>query len=249
MIIESIEILKNSSPILVALIGTAIGFQHAFEPDHLSAVSTQLIKRKEIGKISLGVFVRHSLKSSILGVIWGAGHTTTILLIGILVALFSLTIPENLFNVFEIGVGIMLLYLAIRLIMQNNHFKMHIHPHTHENSVTHIHPHTHDDEHKHSHRSYLIGCIHGIAGSGGIVILVSSTLSSFDSSLSFILLFCLGSMIGMSLASGLLGIPLLIWQKKPNVCKFLRYSICVITIVIGISIISEIILGQKFFMF
>ena len=57
-------------------------------------------------------FVKNSLRTSVLGAMWGAGHTSTILILGILVAGFSLTIPEKIFNGLELGVVIILIYLA-----------------------------------------------------------------------------------------------------------------------------------------
>jgi len=247
MILELTEILHNSSPIIVALVGITIGFQHALEPDHIASITTQVVKMKKTKNSSYG-FIKNSLRTSVLGAMWGAGHTSTILILGILVAGFSLTIPEKIFNGLELGVGIMLIYLASTMILKKKSLTKHIHPHTHDNGITHIHAHTHKKNHVHGHRSYLIGCIHGLAGTGAIVVLISSTLPSFDSSLSFILLFCFGSMIGMSLVSGLIGTPLAILSKKPKMFNLLRYSICAVTTVIGVSIIYEMIILQKLFL-
>ena len=55
-------------------------------------------------------------------------------------------------------------------------------------------------------------------------------------------------MIGMSLVSGLIGTPLAILSKKPKMFNLLRYSICAVTTVIGVSIIYEMIILQKLFL-
>ncbi len=176
-----------------------------------------------------------------IGVLWGAGHTSSILVVGLLVAGLSLTISNNFFMSIELVVGLMLLLLGTLLIFNKGILRhRHIHPHRHTDGIVHTQTHGHDIDHKHGHRSYLIGCIHGLAGSGALVVFGVSGLSSFEMAISFLAVFGIGSIIGMTIASGIIGIPFVLSSKIPSLQKFFRYAVAAVTIIIGANIIYEI---------
>ena len=177
------------------------------------------------------------------------GHTSSIILIGLLIAGLSLNIPDNFFISAEVVVGFMLIILAIFTFANKSIFKQkHVHPHKHSNGVSHTHPHTHNENHKHGHKAYLIGCVHGIAGSGSLVALTASTMNSFDMMIYFLILFGIGSIIGMTVASGILGLPFILLSKISSVTKYLRYTIAGITFIIGINIVFTIGLDRNLFL-
>ena len=241
-------LLQANNPLLIIIAGLMIGLVHAFEPDHLSAVSTQLLQNKnttsgsKIGVRSL------TISSSLRGAFWGMGHTSSIMLIGILIAGLSLNIPDNFFVSAEVVVGFMLIILAIFTFANKSIFKQkHVHPHEHSNGISHTHFHTHKENHKHGHKAYLIGCVHGIAGSGGLVALIASTMNGFDMMIYFLILFGIGSIIGMTVASGILGLPFILFSKISSATKYLRYAIAGITFIIGINIVFTVVLDSKLF--
>jgi ABC-type nickel/cobalt efflux system permease component RcnA len=249
-LIETItELLQANNPFLIIIAGLMIGLLHAFEPDHLSSVSTQLLKNsnntsdsKKSSLKSLTIF------SSLRGMFWGMGHTSSIILIGLLIAGLSLNIPENFFISAEVLVGLMLIVLGIFTFANKSIFKQkHVHPHTHPNGMSHTHSHTHNVDHKHGHKSYLIGCIHGIAGSGALVALVASTMNGFDMMIYFLILFGIGSIIGMTVASGVMGLPLILLSKISSATKYLRYTISGVTFIIGLNIVITVGLDNKLF--
>ncbi len=246
-----IEMLQANNPLLILMAGLMIGVLHAFEPDHLSAVSTQLLTKnnhysnsKKIGLRSL------TINSSLKGALWGMGHTSSIILIGLLIAGLSLNIPDNFYVSAEFFVGFMLIILGILTITNRSILKpKHIHPHTHPNGIAHTHSHNHIENHKHGHKSYLIGCIHGIAGSGSLVALTASTIGGFDMMIYFLILFGIGSIIGMTVASGVLGLPFILVSRLSSAAKYLKYAIASITFIIGINIVFTIGLENKLFLF
>ncbi len=250
MIDTIIEMLQANNPLLIIMAGLMIGLLHAFEPDHLSAVSTQLLNKnntkissKKLGLKSL------TINSSLRGALWGLGHTSSIILIGLLIAGLSLNIPNNFFVSAEILVGFMLIILGILTVTNRSILKpKHIHPHKHSNGIAHTHSHSHYVNHKHGHKSYLIGCIHGIAGSGSLVALTASTISGFDMMIYFLILFGIGSIIGMTAASGIMGLPFVFLSKINSAAKYLRYAIAGITFIIGINILFTIGLDNKLFL-
>ena len=242
-------LLQANNPLLIIMAGLMIGLVHAFEPDHLSAVSTQLLQNKNTtsGSKKIGV-LSLTISSSLRGAFWGMGHTSSIILIGLLIAGLSLNIPDNFFISAEVVVGFMLIILAIFTFANKSIFKQkHIHPHEHSNGISHTHFHTHNENHKHGHKAYLIGCVHGIAGSGGLVALIASTMNGFDMMIYFLILFGIGSIIGMTVASGILGLPFILLSKMSSATKYLRYAIAGITFIIGINIVFTIVLDSKLF--
>ncbi len=167
-------------------LGFVLGLKHAFEPDHIAAVST-LVKRHT--KLS---------RAALFGAMWGLGHTSTLLAAGILVLAFKLSIPENVASSLEFVVGIMLVVLGLNVLREVWQKRIHFHEHLHEKkSHAHLHSHEEAESHNHLHKPFLIGVVHGLAGSGALVLLVLATVTSLELGVAYILIFGIGSMIGM----------------------------------------------------
>ncbi|MEL6730249.1 MAG: urease accessory protein [Bacteroidota bacterium] len=178
----------------------AYGFAHAFEADHLLAVSTLVSKSKN---------TRQVLNN---GFIWGLGHTSTIFIMGVLLLIFQVHTLKNYFDSLEIFVGIMLIVLGgIRIIR------------TQRNQDT-QHDHTHDRE------AYGIGLVHGLAGSGALILLVMADLDSNLEAISFLLLFGLGSALGMAVAAIVLRMPLIsgkLFSERKKIFSWLAALLCI----------------------
>ena len=149
----------------------------------MSAVNTQISKIKSKKHTKTKDILKSYLTiSSVLGAFWGAGHTTTLVLVGFLAYLLAVNIEPNVFTGFEFVVGLMLVFLGIFTVFDKrfNFFRInHKHPHQHIDGTIHFDEHDHNDSnHKHGHRSYLIGLIHGLVGSGSLVVLYAITEES-----------------------------------------------------------------------
>lgn len=230
-------------------LGLAIGLEHAFEPDHVAAVSTQVSKNTFAKKSTKQLIKESVTRSSLLGVFWGAGHTTTLVFMGLVVYALAITIQEQVFSGLEFVVGMMLVFLGITTILNKKTFKFkHKHPHKHKDGTIHFDEHEHADaDHKHGHKSYVIGLIHGLAGSGSLVVLITATLDNVSMVIGFILIFGIGSIIGMSLVGGLMGLPLVLANKVTTIQKIFRFVAGVLSLLIGGNIIYNIgILGNLF---
>lgn len=240
-----LDMLQANNPFFIIIAGLMIGLMHSFEPDHISAMSTQLLKNKNNSK---KLYLRNlTVNASLKGAFWGMGHTSSIMLIGLLIAGLSLNIPDNFFVSTEIIVGLMLIVLGVFTFTNKSIFR-HIHSHTHLDNISHAHSHTHNENHhKHCHKAYLIGCVHGLAGSGSLVALAASTMNGFDMMLYFFILFGMGSVIGMGVASGVLGLPFILLSKISLATKYLRYAVAGISFVIGANIIFSIGLNNELF--
>ncbi len=242
---EAITQITQLSPLLIAGLGLSVGLEHAFEPDHVAAVGTQVSGRLQKSKNQI---FRTTSRSSVLGVLWGAGHTTTLVLMGLLAYVLAVKIEPRIFSSLELGVGLMLVFLAITTILNKKPRFGHKHPHQHQDGTLHYDSHDHVDiDHKHNHRSYLIGCVHGLAGSGGLVVLTAATLDNVGMILGFILIFGIGSMIGMALISGLMGVPFALAKNSASMSKISRYVAGFLSLVIGANIICQIAATDGFF--
>jgi hypothetical protein len=246
MIEELVKQLPTATPLFVLASGFLIGLLHAFEPDHVAAVATQNSKLSQSSLTRFGKISSSALKSSILGALWGAGHTSALVLVSLLVFVFSMNIPDNMFVNFEFGVGLTLVTLGFFTFRKGLMGQKHIHPHTHGDLV-HAHPHVHDKTHKHGHKSYIIGCIHGLAGSGSLVVLTLSTLHNPENVLSFVVVFGMGSIIGMMLASSAIGLPFSLTTHSERINRILRYCVASISVIIGIDILYTIVSSGSFF--
>ena len=242
-----IQLIQTQNHFLVFIAGVMVGLIHALEPDHISAMSTQIISGKSdiTKKQSVRNFAkRYSWK----GIVWGIGHTSSIIIIGVLIAGLSLNISDEFFTGTEFVVGIMLIILGAFSIKNKNFLKhTHVHPHTHKNGVSHIHAHNHVSDHRHDHRSFIIGSIHGMAGSGSIVALTASVFLGFESMLYFLVLFGIGSIIGMAFISSMIGLPFIISSKMKQTIRYIKFGICGITMIVGGNIIFTICLNYKLF--
>lgn len=127
----------------ILLIGFLLGMRHATDPDHVVAVSTIVSRERSI------------LKASWIGILWGIGHTVTILAMGAAIILFGFAVPPRLGLSLEFSVGLMLILLGalnlsggaqwMREKLSPAHSPVvgrHAHIHQHENHL-HFHWHSH----------------------------------------------------------------------------------------------------------
>lgn len=182
------------------LVGFALGLQHAIEGDHLAAVSTIVSEKKSL------------LTASIVGGLWGLGHTIALFAIGVAVVFLKVQITETVEARLEAAVGVMLVLLglnALRKLFTSERVHIHKHKHGHRE---HIHIHSHDPENEPAHhrfgpRSIVIGMIHGLAGSAALMLLILPVIPSPIVALLYIAVFGIGSIGGMMAMSFLIGIP------------------------------------------
>lgn len=221
----------------ILLLGFVIGMQHAFEADHLAAVSV-LVSRKR-GFREMG---RH-------GAIWGLGHTVALVLLGGAVLLSPWTLPESFEPALELLVGLLLVGLGGHLLYRLWRDRVHVHAHRHDGEV-HLHAHSHRDdpqphresEHDHEHpdhgwKTLLVGLTHGAAGSAALTVFVAASLESATVGLVYIALFGLGSILGMAALSAAIAVPLtatatrLTWANRA-----IQVTVAVVSIAIGLRL-------------
>ena len=227
------EINPQLSTFSVLVIGFVLGLQHATEADHLAAVSTIVSEKKNL------------FTASLVGGLWGIGHTISLFAVGLLVILLKFQISESVEAKLEACVGAMLVLLglnALRKLFQAN--KVHVHSHEHDGHK-HVHIHTHGQVSERSHhrlspRSIVIGMVHGLAGSAALMLLVVPTISSPAIALLYIIIFGIGSIGGMMAMSFLIGLPFHFTAGRFDVLnRGIRMIAGIFSLGLGFSIIYE----------
>jgi len=189
-------------------LGFVLGIRHALDPDHLVAVSTIVSRNNSV------------VRSSVAGVLWGVGHTASLFVCGTIVLALRLSIPQSFIAAAESAVAVMLVLLGINALWRAvKNSRLHVHVHTHDGR-RHAHFHVHKPDapavHDHSHdfnigfRSFLIGTLHGLAGTGALMLLVIAAAPSFLAGSVYILTFGLGSIGGMLVLSSVISIPFVV---------------------------------------
>jgi len=222
-------------------LGFLIGMRHALEADHLAAVASLASKTTS---------VQSAIKQ---GVVWGLGHTLTLFLFSSIIILSESIIPENLAMGLEFVVGVMLVVLGTDVIRKLVREKIHFHSHQHDNQI-HFHAHKHVDKkqhnraaHQHQHntgfplKALYVGLMHGMAGSAALIILTLQSVDSVMTGMLYILMFGIGSIIGMAALSVIISIPLRHSAKGlTSLHNGLQTVIGLVTIALGSMIIFDI---------
>lgn len=160
---------------VVLLVAVFLGLRHAADPDHLAAVTTLIASGRD----------RAGDAAARLGVAWGLGHGVTLFLFGLPIVVFNEYLPEWLQQGAETAIGVVIVYLAARLLLRwrNGFFHMHVHEHEGERHA-HLHAHAESAAHEHVHQSrtprgaFAIGLVHGMGGSAGVSILLLASIDS-----------------------------------------------------------------------
>lgn len=194
--------------------GFVLGLKHALDADHLAAMSTMMKDKKR------GLFA-----PPIIGSIWGLGHTTSLFIAGLIVVLLDVSISDMLALALEFGVALMLIGLGLNLLRKIFFGgRLHAHEHVH-GGHGHTHPHVHAAQEaaiKAHHetlfdkRPFVIGLIHGMAGSAALVLLVLSTIDSRAVGMLYIAIFGIGSAGGMLIMSTVMSLPFFLLAGRFN---------------------------------
>lgn len=244
-----------TAPAGILLLGLVMGLRHSFEPDHIAAVSAMVASSSSSSSSEKegrrgGLLMR----APIMGAMWGIGHTASLFAAGLFVLLLATTIPASLSAKLEFGVGVMLVVLAATTMTgwsAGRFFQgvwspkaRHRHAHSHGQLVhDHEHDHAQGSGHAHAHRSLIVGVVHGLAGSGALMLFVLPTIHSIPLGLAYIGIFGAGLIAGMAGVSTLIGIPFARLGDSGSSTKIrlvLRYAAGVIALVIGAGLIFDL---------
>lgn len=192
-------------------LGFLFGLKHATEADHIVAVSAIVSEHRKLSRAAL------------VGGLWGAGHTASLIVVGTLVLVLRIVIPQGVASWLEFGVALMIIGLgagALRKALRGRS-DFHLHRHDHD-ELAHAHIHFHEQAAQpHSHtvtrigfKPALIGAMHGLAGSAALTLLVLTQIDSGVLGLLYLFVFGAGSIGGMLLMSSLVGLPFALSARR-----------------------------------
>jgi hypothetical protein len=168
----------------LAFLGFLLGMRHATDPDHVVAVTTIVSREQRIRRAG-GI-----------GILWGLGHTTTILLVGGAILLFHVAIPPRVGLTMELSVALMLVLLGVLSLVR---MIGSVPPMAGGEGWFHFH--------HHSLRPLAIGVVHGLAGSAAVALLVLATISDPMWGVVYLAVFGVGTVAGMMLITAAISIP------------------------------------------
>lgn len=228
----------DASVAAVLLAGFTLGLRHALDADHLAAMSTFVSREATVAR------------SCLLGAFWGLGHTAALLAAGVATIAFKTAISPAVEAAIESAVALVLIVLGVHVGLRAlAGLRVHDHAHVHD-GVLHRHTHVHlggGAGHRHVHlatlgrRPFLVGALHGLAGSAALMLLVLAAIPSPLTALAYVLVFGAGSTGGMVALSGLLGIPVALAARtrSPKALVLLQVAAGLATAAVGVAMILE----------
>jgi high-affinity nickel permease len=198
--------LFSGAPLLVALgVALVLGLRHASDPDHLVAVTSLVAADRG-----------DTRAAALLGVWWGLGHAVTLLLVGIPLIMFKSELPSWLENGAEKAVGVVIVALALRVIVKwvRGDYRTGAHDHhPAETDVAHAREYRHlrrgaGATHRHRHvrtpqQALGIGMLHGLAGTGAVVLLLIAALPGQLEAAAALAVFAPVSMLSMAVCTSI----------------------------------------------
>jgi hypothetical protein len=215
--------------------GLVQGLRHALEPDHIAAVSTLVAER------------RSARSATSYAVVWGLGHAFVLLIVGGLLVLLRSEVPARVGAWFELVVAAMLLVLGARALSRAL-ATARTGPAAPQglDSASPVSGrgavetggglvHAHAGGFAFARRPLVVGCIHGLAGSGAIAALVVAQMPSIVAGLAYIAVYGGGAALGMATLAGLARVPLAWLVRTKRGVPVLLATTGALSVVLGVA--------------
>jgi high-affinity nickel-transport protein len=201
-------------PLTILWVGLILGLRHAVDADHVVAVT------------AIAARTRRILPATLLGVIWGLGHTLTLITVAGAIILFNWAVPPRLALTMELCVGVALVVLGLVNVRSHRHPLCEL---------------EHRPGSTPTSRAFLVGVVHGLAGSAAVALLVLSTVRDPRWALGYVLVFGLGTLVGMAIITTGFALPVVTavgrWRGAG---RFVRLATGVLSLVFGLWIVYDI---------
>ncbi|HET9416708.1 MAG TPA: high-affinity nickel-transport family protein [Candidatus Limnocylindria bacterium] len=230
--------------------GFLLGMRHATDADHVIAVTTILNRS------------RRFLDTTLIGALWGLGHTITVVIVGVLIIAFNVVIPPPVGLAMEFAVALMLIGLGILnlsggLRSLTERFTppapMHSHDHAHA-GAQHAHLHGHGSNERLTGRGVVatfgwyqlirpvaVGLVHGLAGSAAVALLVLATIQDTGTALAYLVIFCIGVAAGMAILTTVIGLPFMLSSRRSaQINRWLTIGSGLLSLAFGLLLAYEI---------
>lgn len=225
----------TSALLAFAGIGFLVGFRHAFEPDHLAAVST-FATRSRGWRGAAG-----------LGVAWGIGHTVSVGAVALCLVGLGVQLPPPVFRSFELLVAALLIGLGVATLLADRRaHRAALDPAqaaAHAGASAHQHP----VPLRHARGAFGFGVAHGLAGSGAVIVLLVAAATTPRAQALYLAAFGLGTIGGMSVVSLLVGgIAGAAAGRGTAWIRAVRLAAAIVSIVVGTLLGASVLHGVHF---
>jgi ABC-type nickel/cobalt efflux system permease component RcnA len=229
----------DATVVAVATLGLVLGLRHAFDPDHLAAVSTLATRH---GRLRDGAR---------LGLAWGLGHAAMVAAVALAVGAAGLRLPAAFSAAAELIVALLLILLGLPVVVRYARGRWHMHLHAHD-GVTHLHLHSHatGPSHAHTHtawdarRALGLGLAHGMAGSAAIVVLLAATAATRSAQVAYVVAFGVGSTLGMlAVTVALAGVVRWVARGGERLAGGLHVAAALASVFVGIALAIQVLGG------
>jgi high-affinity nickel permease len=171
-----VHLSDGTTLLFVLVLAVLLGLRHASDPDHLAAVTT-LVTNGRGGATRLGLT-------------WGLGHASSLMLFGVPIVVWKAYLPARVEQSAEVTIGLVIMALALWLLLRWR-----------RGAFAHDHAHLRVPPRRTPWQAYGIGLVHGVAGSGGVGVLLLAAIHSQTIALVALTLFAGGTAISMALLS------------------------------------------------
>ena len=176
---------------------------------------------------------------------WALGHALTLILLGTLVFIIGMQLPEQLSTYAEFVIAMFLIVMGIMLLRQLQRQRVHIHYHQHDGLPEHAHWHSHAASHlqQHQHRAQFIGSLHGLAGSAPLLALIPLAVNQQPViGFLYLVIFSVGVITAMLLFGGALNVvSAYLYRTRERVRLWFRMAIGLATIAVGTMLMIQVV--------
>jgi high-affinity nickel-transport protein len=191
----------------LAFFGLLLGIRHAVDPDHVVAVT------------AIATGERSVRRATRIGVMWGVGHTVTILAVGGAIIVFRIVIPPRLGLAFEFFVGLVLIVLGLANLLSRSQ----------------------DAPKRGSARPLVVGMVHGLAGSAAVALLALAAVRDPRWALAYLVLFGVGTIVGMMVVTTAIAVPAtLAAGRMGSIRRYLVLASGAASVIFGVLIALEL---------
>jgi hypothetical protein len=195
-------------------LGLFLGMNHAKDPDHVVAVTAIAARTRRAGP-AMGI-----------GALWGLGHTLTILVVGAAIILLNLVVPPRVGLAMEFAVGIVLTVVGyLNLIGKRGFVSSGLDK---RGGIPRL-------------RAFLVGLVHGLAGSAAVALLVLSTVHEPLAAVAYLLVFGFGTILGMMLITTIFALPASVASHKfPSFAPILQTTTGLLSFAFGLWVMYDV---------
>jgi high-affinity nickel-transport protein len=199
-----------------AILGFLLGLRHASDPDHVVAISTIVAHH------------RSAWAASRVGVAWGLGHSLTIVAVGGAMVALGLVLPPRVGLGLELVVGIVLVALGVSNLRSARVAGAGAEGHAHGASPGPL------------GRAFLVGLVHGLAGSAAVAILALAAVPGPAAAMLYLAIFSLGTIVGMVAISLGVGAPLALASVRSPVQRWIVAGSGALSLGLGLWLVWKI---------